>query len=362
MCEDMRRGRTPARVVILIPMAQMANRVRALVSTLIFGMLTNRTTQTRFTTAFFADMQDIFDPITPLENPDFLNIASNKVIDLAQSSEALLCDNFLGPKYAPLASLFLSGVTYVVPLLYLNPHLQPRFRELFGSPDGLFQATMAFFLTPAPEVREKLRVFRQQNQLHNSFVVGLHIRSGQDFRDPMPQTDWLRYRDCAYGMIPATNTKPVRFFVATDTARSRDIASNIFLNTSLGARTFNPPASVIFHDKFLISNNALGVQHALVDLLMVTQSDAQVLSCASSYSEFARSMARAPERSVFVEGSHRTSPRFVYDSKEEVAPHCLRPRSREPSFEDLRSVFSANAKCMNLNQTQIASSLTQLVF
>jgi hypothetical protein len=118
----------------------------------------------------------------------------------------------------------------------------------------------------------------------------------------MPDPDWKHFYECALFMteraksrksqtiasssssstIPKFN-KDVVWFVAADTAAAR-------LRVQ---QTFNASgAEILFYgDEFQVSNNPAGVQNAFVDLLMLVQADARVLSVGSSYSEFAHTMA-----------------------------------------------------------------------
>lgn len=81
----------------------------------------------------------------------------------------------------------------------------------------------------------------------------------------------------------SNSNQNVIWFVAADTAAAR-------LRVQ---QTFNASgAQIVFYgDEFKISNNSAGVQSAFVDLLTLVQADARVLSVASSYSEFAYTMA-----------------------------------------------------------------------
>ena len=61
----------------------------------------------------------------------------------------------------------------------------------------------------------------------------------------------------------------------------------------------------------------------------------RVLTPGSSYSEFSWSIAGKTGDSVFVRSSDDKGPHMCYTHVRELHPFCMRPRSLEPSFEDL---------------------------
>lgn len=146
----------------------------------------------------------------------------------------------------------------------------------------------------------------------------------------------------------STSAAPaIVWFVAADTRNARKRALRMFQNASATLSAGDAPPSVLFYEDFKISNNADGVQSAFVDMLMVAQADARVLTPGSSYSEFSWTMAGKTGDSVFVRSYNSKGPHTCYTHVRELHPFCMRPRSLEPSFEDLpatlRSLPCANA-------------------
>lgn len=236
-------------------------------------------------------------------------------------------------------------------LLIHNAKLKQRFKKVFGDYKDFYRMVFTRFFRPSPEIVRKLSDFRFRHHLQQKIVIGVHVRSGGDFRKPMTSDDWAHFRECAEMMtarVKARNTiagvnvqtEDVVWLVVTDTqeARSRSIKefeSNIH------------KANILFYDNFRISNNKQGVQNAFMDMLLVTFADARVLTPCSSYSEFAFTMAGATGDSVFVQSASSDGPHNCYSERREVVhPFCFRPQSLDPSFEELEATLKQNPSCV----------------
>jgi hypothetical protein len=126
----------------------------------------------------------------------------------------------------------------------------------------------------------------------------------------------------------------VVWMVAADTQKARERAMNQFNSTSV---------KVMFYEDFKISDNVQGVQSAYIDLLLLVQADGRVLTPGSSYSEFAWTMAGIASDSVFVRSSSAAGPRLCYANAIEIHPHCMRPHSLEPSFEEFSQTMQTSS-------------------
>jgi hypothetical protein len=185
--------------------------------------------------------------------------------------------------------------------------------------------TFTRFFKPNEEIERRLSGFRAMHNLGEKIVIGLHIRSGGDFRKPMTDKDWIQFRDCAEVMTTRVKNRKskhgvnvdnqdVVWLVVTDTQDARNRSTKEFSRNT-------HEADVLFYDNFLASNTKQGVQNAFMDMLLVTFADARVLTPCSSYSEFAYVMSGATGDSVFVKSS-----RVTVDSL-------------EPSFEELQDML-----------------------
>lgn len=334
-----RNPRINSRVIVVHPNAQMANRLRITVGALAIGLLLDKAVGVHFSDGWFAALSDIINPAIDIQVPALKSKQGREV-----SWKDALCTDWNATRDDN-GGIALNGNTYLMTLLSRNARLKERWREVFGGSTDVYRMIFTRFFRPSDQIQQRLASFRSANKLTDKIVVGLHIRSGGDFRRPMSDADWKRYRECAELMtLRARGRRPgisdVVWMVVTDTQKAREKAEQ-----ELGAN--RQSAAVLFYDKFLISNTKIGVQNAFVDMLLVTFSDARVLTPGSSYSEFAYTMAGATADSVFVTPDSQNGPRQCYDEvKRMPEPHsfCWRPASLEPSFEGLTKTLS-DIKC-----------------
>ncbi len=257
---------------------------------------------------------------------------------------------------------FLQGVTYFTALIAFNPTVKPRLQDTFGPRRNIYRHIFTHLFRPTDSILSRVIAFRREHQFHRKLVIGMHLRTGGDFRDDMPHSDWLHYLECAQMMTrrvwaQRSLSLPVVYFVAADTAQARTRALNLFGRSNLSN------VEVLFYGDYMVSNNAPGVQSAFIDMLLVTGADARVLTPGSSYSEFAWSMAHDDNdvlrNSVFVKSSTSTGPRLCYEDVEvldKAHPYCVRPCSLDPSTEDLNKMLT-----FTRSQCKLATNISSLL-
>ena len=228
------------------------------------------------------------------------------------------------------SGISLEGNSYLTTLLALNAKVQNRVAHVFGNYTDYYRMIFTRLFRPSPDIVTRLEDFRDTHKLRNKKIIGMHVRSGGDFRSPMSNEDWGRYRDCAEMMTArlkareaargiSVENKDLVWLVVTDTKDARTRSIKEFQSNT-------HEADVLFFDEFLISNHKKGVQNAFIDMLLVAFADARVLSPCSSYSEFAFTMAGATCDSVFVEAASVDGPRNCYNKRQGVGklPFCFR--------------------------------------
>jgi hypothetical protein len=239
------------------------------------------------------------------------------------------------------------GVTYYTTPLTFNSFMTKTLETAFGIRKSYYRHVFSHMFRPTDAMLNQLFKYRHEHEFDRKVVVSLHLRTGGDFRDDMPDSDWQHYMECADYLTARIqerkrqrlggSARPVAWFVAADTAKARDKAMQLFSR--------NGTVEVLFFGEYKISNTPAGVQSAWLDMLLVTAADARVLTPASSYSEFAWSMAHTDRdvdrQSVFVKSSTSTGPHMCYAETEPITPElpfCVRPCTPDPSFEDIEKI------------------------
>ena len=339
------------KVVIVSPNAQMANRLRITVYALIVGILFDKAVHVHFNDGWFAainvSLNDILVPAV-----DIMAISLHQKRGVEMDMRKALCHDWNTIR-SKNVGISLNGNSYLTELLTHNANVQSRVVQVFGNYTDYYRMIFTRFFRPSPSILDRLETFRHTHRLLHKLVVGLHVRSGGDFRQPMSSRDWGRYRDCAEMMTARLKgreaargvlmqKKDVVWLVVTDTKKARMRSMKEFQSNT-------HEADVLFYDEFLMSKHKQGVQNAFIDMLLVTFADARVLSPCSSYSEFAFTMAGATGDSVFVEAASRNGLRNCYGKRQAVGglPFCYRPQSLEPSLEELDSLLEQNPSCIS---------------
>jgi hypothetical protein len=229
-----------ASFILVTPGAQMANRLRVSVCALTLGLLLNKAVYIQFDEGWYASLTDILDVAVDIRS---LQVRSHFTSILSQplSPRTAVCDPL---RVNENSAFSIQGVTYLTPLLLRNPMLRARFKEVFGSHDDYYRLIFSRFFRPNQIIRSRIADFRLQNQLFSKIVIGLHMRTGGDFRDDMPDIDWKHFQQCAQFMTAralnrhkianrqATADPDVVWFVAADTQKARDHALKMFGSSS----------------------------------------------------------------------------------------------------------------------------------
>jgi len=336
------------------PGVQMCNRLRNLMAGTILGTLTDRAVLYPFNEGFKGTFESLFD--TPLSLNAFPHSSvGGSIVSGPHDYDNALCNDWIND-YNKSATLLINHHTWITPLLYLNTALQPRFDRELGGLRGTYKAIFVNLFMPSLNVRNRIEEFYKQHALYSTSLVAIHLRTGPDFRPPATDEDWARYGRCADAMTKRVQRRKqgaaktqATWFVAADTLEARERAAKEFAKYG---------AKLIYYSDYMRSNNEEGVQRALTELLMLAIADARVLTPASSYSEFAFSLAGPDSDSVFVESNAPKGPPFTYPYSTALAPNCKRPTSADPSLSDLKS-YVQNSVCVKGEPPGVATALLE---
>jgi len=182
------------KVVVVSPNAQMANRLRITVFGLIVGVLLDKAVHVHFADDWYSDMHDIITPLVDLTSNalDRKECVGCRQMDM----KSALCDDWSTWRHEN-SGISISGNSYLTSLLTHNNKLQDRIQEVFGNYTDYYRMIFTRFFRPSGAMEERLAAFRSAHKLGDKLVVGLHIRSGPDFRSPMTDQDWQNFKACA---------------------------------------------------------------------------------------------------------------------------------------------------------------------
>ncbi len=189
----------------------------------------------------------------------------------------------------------------------------------------------------------------------NVFRLGIHLRWGGDMRPPVQDHEWKDLVDCTDALVPS-NIKGVSRAVAHGAAKENELKNKlfIFLAADLGetrTRATNllqerlPGATIVSFKEWLRSNTPAGVQAALTELLLLSETDLLLLTPQSSYGEQAMSIHGKP--GFYVKSTVANAPQLQYVAREENiggVPNCVKVFSSQPSIEGFRNMIK-RAKC-----------------
>ena len=361
LAKDMRSGTRPAQYVLVHPVGQLCNRLMAITSGFLLALLTKRSLIID-DGGFYAVSSDLF-----LE-PGFAWIATSEQLGVVMSdattlrienpesgvwveTEHLLCDDLL-QYYSRHRHIDLSINQYFVPYMTSNTRHRSDLLALFRSAENVFFFVSHFLFRPIPQLQTQLKAFVEDN-FRGKFVVGLQVRSGQDFTSNfMTSADWQLYFACALGVVPTSiPDESVLFFIATDTDQGRKAASSELLSLRWS------PSQLRFQPgEFLLSNNAQGLQQALLDLMILAVCDDRVTTAWSSYGYFAAGYSGLPAAMVvdqpasLEQGSLVAKPgaeqRYMgIPHKSDKRVQCVRLPTSQPCFHKFASWGASASSC-----------------
>lgn len=226
--------------------------------------------------------------------------------------------------------------------LRLNPSLASTFNDAFGGLEGLFRDVFYELLVPMPQLIEEARAYlhglrSSHGDATRAVAVGLHIRNGRDFRTRKLTTgEWERVSGCARALVPYS--APASFVVATESAESQTAAT-----ASLGPQATVYKPSLPKGSDGGSSSSREGARRALVELLILSMSNATVLTPMSSFSESAAALSGRPGIYFHFD----TNRKFHHESATEVLPGCFVPWTAEmPGSMNLHSILP-KLKCFD---------------
>jgi hypothetical protein len=329
------------RFITFTPAAQLANRLRSTISTIILAILLDAPVRVLF--SYYASFPDLFESRFTIENAGVNSKDLKYQEETTIRVQDLPCVDFT----RLYGSIEMKHGQYQVQMFLKNPYLAQQMEQLFGirkpsDLEGLYFAIFSTLFIPVAQVRDEVIKFKQEHEFEHRYVIGLHIRGGGDHRAPFSDANWERFKTCSTDVKLGAD-KPVLYFVAADHQLARDRAQEIF-----------GTENVRFYGTFQISNTPDGVRQALVELLLLSSCNGFVLSPYSSYSEFASSISR--RRGFYAINDPGTHP-FPYAKS--IPSHngdCLLANSMEPSFYQFDE-FVENESCMAGKKIFGASSL-----
>ena len=270
-------------------------------------------------------------------------------------------------------ALTIQGSPGFLHAIYLSSSLRPSFEQAFGGGlEGLFAAIFHSLLRPRAQIVSQARAFvdglvggRAAGELPTR-VVGLHIRNGRDFRTKkLLDDEWTRLAGCARALVPTASgggdgggggadgsangdgtagdangdggaesggarRGAVRFAVATESGESRTAAAS-----ALGdAVAFYMEPLPKGKDGGTTSRE--GAKRALLELLIVSMSNATLLTPMSSFSETVAALNGRPGIYFHFDITRK----FHFESATEVLPGCFVPWTAEmPGSMNLHSVL-----------------------
>ena len=256
----------------------------------------------------------------------------------------------------------------LIPFFFRNIHHQSLLKQWFDSEEHIYRSLVLFFLRPSAEVTRLKNEFYSTHPDFSSshsevFRLGIHLRWGGDMRPPVQDHEWKDLVDCADALVPS-NIKGVTKAVAHGAAKENMLKKKlfIFLAADLGETRTRatallqerlPGATIGSFKEWLRSNNPAGVQAALTELLLLSETDLLLLTPQSSYGEQAMSIHGKP--GFYIKSTVPNAPQLQYIAREENIggiPNCVKVFSSQPSIEGFREMIK-RAKCY---QPEMASS------
>ena len=396
------RGTLPRRFLLVKPCCQLCNRVRVLIAALALGMLTDRAVLIEFDGQghdgdYYGHFDDLFD--SPLkvqarlprdvqarlatvgdaagaagEHADggedgasdlqFGSTIGRQLTWLTMMSD-FMCMDPLGWRET---AVTIQGSPGFLHALYLSPSLRSSFDKAFGGLDGLFAAIFYKLLRPRSEIVEHARAFVgsllsaphaseaaevEEEEVSASeptggggrgtlasFVVGLHVRNGRDFRTKKLLSDeWRRLASCAQALVPDARTDAgaggaggaARYVVATESGESRSAAATAF---GSAAAFYKEP---LHKGRDGGTTSPEGAKRALLELLLVTMSNVSVFTPMSSFSETAAALSGRPGLYFHFDLSRK----FHFETATEALPGCFVPWTAEmPGSMNLHTIIN----------------------
>ena len=327
------RGLLPRRFIQVTPCCQLCNRVRVLVSALALGVLTDRAVLIEFDKGYYGALSDLFASPLALQAPVHkdVRVGRSRTVSWLHAMKELMCD-------APLewdeGLVTLQGSPSFLHSLLLTPSLTAKFEAAFGTADGLYADIVRTLLVPQPSLlREAAQFYRKLTGPVTPgsappFVVGLHVRNGRDFRSKkLSSVEWGRVAGCAKALVP--RGRQALYLVATESEESRSLAAEAL------------PGALFYEQSLPKGKKANGTvsregaRRSLLELLLISQADANVLTPMSSFSEMAAALARRPGLYFHFDLARK----FHYESATEALPGCFVPFTAEmPGSMNLKSI------------------------
>ena len=348
-------GSGPVNAVVVTPVGQLCNRLMTITSGFVLALLTKKVLLIE-DSGFYCSMNDLF------VKPGFEwlkgsrtfsadNIIMNPNHPPWPHTEKLLCGD-LSVQYK--GNIQLRMNQYMVPFLAWNPHYRAALQGIFNSaeaasygeeydPVDIFTPVSRFLFRPIPDLLAKKKQFMKRH-FAGKRVVGMQVRSGNDFtQNFMKAKDWKLYETCGEDDGGSDSGDDVVYFVATDTQEGRDAAAK---SLQYGEVVFGP-------GPFLRSNNPKGVQMALLDVLLLAETDTLITTAWSSFGYMAAGLRGRPK--IIVSDKKEGGEVAVQGSVEQFfmgVPHksdirvfCARPPSHQPCFHKFANWGSREASC-----------------
>ena len=351
-------GSLRRRYIVVQPCCQLCNRVRVLISALALGILTGRAVLMDFDgmgkgggkgSDYYGRLDDLFNSplrVQSTRTARELQATASGERSLAwlEMMTGFICQQ---PLQWEEPVVVIQGSPAFLHSLYLNPSLGAAFEAAFGGLDGLFSALFFELLQPHAALLDEARDFVRRQALEGvttaaeppAFVVGLHVRNGRDFRTKkITEGEWQQLAACAQALVPRAaqlgegrrGRQRASYVIATESAESQAAAT-----AALGqqATVYKPSLPKGRHGG---SSSREGAKRALVELLIVSLSNASVLTPMSSFSETAAALAGRPGLYFHFD----TSRKFHHESAVEAVPGCFVPWTAEmPGSMNLHSLL-----------------------
>mmetsp|Transcript_27257 Transcript_27257/g.85821 ORF Transcript_27257/g.85821 Transcript_27257/m.85821 type:complete len:545 (-) Transcript_27257:210-1844(-) len=307
------------------PSGQLCNRIRILLSGFLIGLLTDRLvvcTNFGYGETKFLDLFE--DPGFDFWSAGVGGAAARGGRRLAlDDPEVMTCKDI---RDLPDQAVSILGAYYAGSVLQKNPYLQRELAELFHD-DDYARPILAYVFQPRADIISQAQAFAAQTRGAAPLFVTYHLRS--EF--PVSPPEWKGYRDCTRAVIPkfippSNHGTDVATFVATDSVPMRDeVTAN--LGTAAGGLK-NP--TYFSPDVFHKGSKRLGLQNALIDVLVASYGDHIFLSPFSSFSRMI--MLYAPSRNVYLVTDNvmpERDPHFKLEAMDGIE-HCYKFYSKEP--------------------------------
>jgi len=320
---DRQKGSLTGKYLVLIPGAQLVNRLRALLSVLYLGLITSRVVLTDISQTYAPRLVDIFESpgfqwdITQLDpkirgfftqrgrsggvSSTTLDINNLAWLEQEKTIEKLVCGNLISDSKR---LIYVKSMAFFWPLVVrntVNLGSHPLVAAFPRTEEGIeallsILAKMVFRPIPAvskrvsdlvAETRTKAQEFAVKNNLEKPpKVVGLQVRTEYiewmtNLRRGAQLNPWIQlYATCAEALLP--NENELFFFLATDMPSTQESAVEIW-GDRVNFLPFTRTGATVG-----------GIQDAVVDLLTVASFDQLVITPHSSFSELASVLSPGP--------------------------------------------------------------------